>query len=781
MLQNNIPAELRALPQWAYCTVTNRDDPDHKRPRNPKTGYWASPTDPSSWGTFEQAMQHGLPVGFMLHIDDPYVIIDLDNKDYAPVPQHTLDGYMRLVEAADTYAEKSISGRGIHIIMKGSVPAGCKRESSEIYSQERFMICTGDVISNKPIAERQELATWFWKELGGDKIETYTAGPYIDPDPTLTDQSIMEMAWEAENSHKFQKLWFGEWEELGYPSQSEADFALLSMLAFYSQSNVQVVRLFRQSGLGKREKATKNLRYLVGECLDKIRAHQPPPVEIPSLESLRAALTPPPAKAAGPMAFSIPFNFIADATNLLVDADAAPKAPKRIAGLPKCPGLIGELADYIYSSAHRPAAELALGAAMGLLAGVAGRAYNISGSGLNQYIVVIAPTGSGKEAIGTGIDRLISAARKFSPQADVFQGPSGMASGQALMRVLPDKPCFVSVLGEFGMLLHGMSKAKPGDAQHTFKRVLLDVYAKSGISSWLKPVVYSDKEKNTALVQAPNVTFVGESTPEEFYKALDISSVADGFVPRLLLIEYKGGRPSLNDNAGFDPPEPLVRKLAEVINIAISVGQRAEGAICCNIRQTPDAAKILRDFNDEIDAKFDMLKEGPQRQILNRAHFKAIKLAGLLAVGVNWNDPEVNTELAKWAVQFVRNDMTTMMARFDSGMVGEGDDASAPERTIRDAIYKLFDMTGNDSEVRQWKDSYKVPRNLDGTTIITHNFINQFCRNRQPFKADKRGATRALNETILDLVNSGVLVDVPKAQAIHFGLRGKAYIPGEAF
>ena len=41
------------------------------------------------------------------------------------------------------------------------------------------------------------------------------------------------MAMSAKNGEKFAKLWKGDWEG-DYTSQSEADLALASMLAFYA-------------------------------------------------------------------------------------------------------------------------------------------------------------------------------------------------------------------------------------------------------------------------------------------------------------------------------------------------------------------------------------------------------------------------------------------------------------------------------------------------------------------------------------------------------------------
>jgi primase-polymerase (primpol)-like protein len=74
-----IPAELRALPQWVVAR-------ENRIPLDPKTGREASPTDPSTWSTYQQARACGLPhVGFVLSPNDPYVIIDLDDKEHKPI------------------------------------------------------------------------------------------------------------------------------------------------------------------------------------------------------------------------------------------------------------------------------------------------------------------------------------------------------------------------------------------------------------------------------------------------------------------------------------------------------------------------------------------------------------------------------------------------------------------------------------------------------------------------------------------------------------------------
>src|SRR5215212_5724369 len=63
----------------------------------------------------------------------------------------------------------------------------------------------------------------------------------------LTDEEVIGLARGARNSPKFEALWRGDRD--GYDSPSEADQALISLLAFYTQDENQLDSLFRRSAL----------------------------------------------------------------------------------------------------------------------------------------------------------------------------------------------------------------------------------------------------------------------------------------------------------------------------------------------------------------------------------------------------------------------------------------------------------------------------------------------------------------------------------------------------
>jgi primase-polymerase (primpol)-like protein len=292
----NLPPEMRSLPQWAVAGAS-------KAPmaRGPAGGLRnISVVEPSTWMTFEHACdvaysnretitthvtaegvtirQSGFDVGFILNAADPFTCIDLDVKDPTTHPNNpdkwtTPDDFQRyvsIVQHFDSYTERSKSGKGLHTWVRGNIGRGFRRDGIEIYSQERFIISTGDAWIPKPVADREFLLSNMVHQMRPVEKNLQLEELLEEYD----DWYILQGAFNAGNREKFIDLWQGNWKEYSFPSQSEADLALMSMFTFYSESNAQCRRLFRESGLGKRDKAIKNDTY-INHTLKKIRDRHP--------------------------------------------------------------------------------------------------------------------------------------------------------------------------------------------------------------------------------------------------------------------------------------------------------------------------------------------------------------------------------------------------------------------------------------------------------------------------------------------------------------------------
>ncbi len=803
---HNIPNELRQLRQWV-CAGTD------KIPLNPRTGRKADPTDPETWGSFEEACRAGKRhIGFVLSAGDPYSCIDLDDpterkKDVPdPDPENVrrkTERHQQILEAAESYAEISQSGNGVHIFVRGKIPRGVRRDQVEVYSAERYIICTGNVLNSLPIDENQPLLDVLFREM--DAIQGQSA--LAEEPETMPDADVLAMAREAENGRKFQLLFDGGWDsdELAYlwPSQSEADFALMAMLCFYSPSNEQCRRLFRESCLGQRKKAHRNkyLDYMIAKC----RAKEPPPVDLEAIRNYEetnqhdggdaasdtrrdettaagglankdaadvrnanAGVARRRSKPLPPGAIAVSVGESGDGGG---DSTGHAAAPGNCAGIENPPGLVGRLADYFYSAAIRPVPEIALASALALTAGICGRSYNVSGTGLNQYLVLLARTGTGKEGISTAINTVVSALRPTIPMADRFIGPSVFASGQGLLRVLDERPCFVSLLGEVGHTFQQLSDPRINDAQRMLKKVLLDLYNKSGFNNIMHPSAYSDNTKNTKMVHAPCVTIMGESTPEVFFGGLDAAQVLDGLLPRFSVIEYTGPRPGRNRNAFAPPPDELLNELGALVTLALATQQNTT----CQPVSIDSTAQAMLDELDDYATRMINESGEVERHLWNRAHLKALKLSALLAVGIDPQNPVVGAESAGWARDFVFRDVQLLAGRFASGDVGEGQ--SKQEIDLKTAIRAYIDLPPDT------RRSYRVPEKLvNEKNVVPYHFLRRRLRLVSSFKNDRRGLGLALDSMLAELVREQSLTLIDRKTAVEtYGVTQPLYARGITF
>lgn len=265
LLVANIPDELKQLPHWICWKFEERDGKLTKVPISPFTRRKAASNNPKTWNSFPNALKYyqirrknGIDgIGFVFTDDDPYCGIDLDDcrdpetGELTPVAQE-------FVETCDSYAEISPSGKGIHIFVKAKLPTGGRKSGKlglEVYFRSRYFTMTGNVLDSQAVIHDRQ------KEVDALLAKYFDSQPTSEPDPELqykgletsrafTDDEIIDKARNAINGEKFERLRSGDWQEAGYPSQSEADAALCAILSFYTGPDQdRIDGLFRKSGL----------------------------------------------------------------------------------------------------------------------------------------------------------------------------------------------------------------------------------------------------------------------------------------------------------------------------------------------------------------------------------------------------------------------------------------------------------------------------------------------------------------------------------------------------
>ena len=783
----NIPAELRAYKQfvcWRYEVVPDRKKPV-KMPLNPRTGGNAQPNNPATWSDYDTAMAvynagYVDGIGFMLTPNDPYVFIDLDEPDESFTDEHKAEIakiHNKIYNSFPSYAEISPSGKGLHIIAKGSVPEGKnKREvATEVYSGYRFMTMTGNVYRNAPIIDANpDYLRSLWEELGGLKVNGFSLS--INTAQVRSDQDIFALASSAKNGEKFLSLWNGNWAGL-YPSQSEADEAICNMIAFYTQNQDQIIRVFLASALGKRVKAHRAdyQKRLLKRALDNAikpidfsafytavnaylgtiyeRQRQEEAERIATIQRAREqvqAAIPLPKPASEPM----PAGML-----LLRNGEDFPVPP----------GLMGAIASFVYQQSPYPAPRISLSAAIGFMSGLCGRAFNLNGFGMNTYTVLVADTSAGKEAISSGISKLVDATAKHVPAIRPYFGVGNIASGQALYRQIKERKCFLTIQGEFGKRLAEMTGPRANAVMHRLSEAYLALYTKSGASHTLGADVFADKERDTSELKSPALSILAETAPPHLYDCLDETMLSDGFLPRFTLIEQEGvGMTYQPDAHRVAPGADLIGMVVRLADAAIKCD--TNGAVV-DIALDEEAAGISENYRAtcrEIVAKGN---RESIKQLWSRAHVKVLKLAGLVAIG-NWaanggSRPVITAQCIEWAMLVVNDGTRRLVERFANGSIGDGD-----ERAMADAISFLRRYLYGDVETLP---QAHLNRRLQAQGYINYMYFRNNIASKTAFKHGIGGSSQTVMRVCHGLLSGGLLTELDATAVGQLGVSGKVY------
>ena len=111
------------------------------------------------------------------------------------------------------------------------------------------------------------------KRFGENKKEDKKSQQVKGPEkklksPKMSDEDVLDHCRKAANSEKFIKLYDKD-DVSGYQSQSEADFALCLIMAFYTQDETQIDKLFRKGALFREEWDRKS-KYTIGNAINKL-------------------------------------------------------------------------------------------------------------------------------------------------------------------------------------------------------------------------------------------------------------------------------------------------------------------------------------------------------------------------------------------------------------------------------------------------------------------------------------------------------------------------------
>ncbi len=226
-----------------------------KKPFNPrtKTSEWGAPDLLCQFHEMRQFLESN--PGYLPCIVPArcgLIALDLD-KIALPGEQHP-DWSVALAQRFGTYCEVSQSGCGLHIILKGESPGprtvgqllGCKIE----FLANHCVTLTANILQNfDTLQDNREALQKFYQEIFSLPEKQKPAS--AKKSPLLSNHEVVSLLSAASNRTKFEKLYYaGNVDDYG-GDHSSADFALVALIAFYTQNPTQVFEIIKDSALYK--------------------------------------------------------------------------------------------------------------------------------------------------------------------------------------------------------------------------------------------------------------------------------------------------------------------------------------------------------------------------------------------------------------------------------------------------------------------------------------------------------------------------------------------------
>ena len=248
---NTLYEELKQYPQWVSWN-------DEKVPINPHNGRFASVGDPSSWSKYDM-VRDNMRKGFVLTEDDPFTCIDLDHC----VGAHgrILSQVTKILLHFQSYTELSPSKTGLHIWVRGCMPAAIKRKEFEIYSRNRYMTVTFNPIFNCSVIDKQKQLDAVWRKYGKDVL-------FGVPENLESEDCKDDLRALYKQSEYLQALWKLEGEFCkadGSPDWSSYDMALANFLCAWPDNKIVFAIQFFRKEHGAKSKHMGAIAQTIGK------------------------------------------------------------------------------------------------------------------------------------------------------------------------------------------------------------------------------------------------------------------------------------------------------------------------------------------------------------------------------------------------------------------------------------------------------------------------------------------------------------------------------------
>ena len=343
----------------------------------------------------------------------------------------------------------------------------------------------------------------------------------------------------------------------------------------------------------------------------------------------------------------------------LAKKNSAKRVPSELLTFPVA--ILNEVADWVEGFSREPQRQITMQGVISLASVICGRLYqSTEGNTSSLYLLTLGDTGIGKNYIKTSVQ-----------QALVEMGFSNMISGSgntshgAVFSAMIDAPCHIQIMDEIGKHLQTARKQQNGQIAEAFS-TLVEVY--SSTTSLMIPKNYSNMgrkksdrvSKQEQIVHSPSVTLSGLATPGQVYENLSTKEIEDGFLNRFIVVDITEPQSPRQKSRRVPLPSHIVEWGQSIRHLDPKTRTDLTGVeVAHNMIPTFTVVEFDDIAMDIFDDFYDHLKECEAKgefklpDLTRRWVENAMRMATMLAVCADCENPVITAELADWSIKYV--------------------------------------------------------------------------------------------------------------------------------
>ena len=297
------------------------------------------------------------------------------------------------------------------------------------------------------------------------------------------------------------------------------------------------------------------------------------------------------------------------------------------------PGLVGAIAEYIYSSSRMQVRSFSIAGALSTLSHLNRNKWYVKNSvtPLNLYQTLVGGTGKGKEDPRKAFKHLVGSAKRSGGICET------VSSGPALIRAISEDVSVMMLTDEFGIFLQ-VALSDKGSTH--LKELIKELLTLFGLGrSYYAGKKYASSKDNIPIIYNPYVSVLGTTTKTELLDGITSKSVDNGFLNRFLFVMASEENP-INRKPNIEIPQALLDEI---------------NTFCLVDFDDPKDKIYPLDYEDGahdlmISLAEQMGEEGAYANLWSRAEEQMIRVAGLLAIGDGY---EIKRDHIMWAYRYV--------------------------------------------------------------------------------------------------------------------------------